>query len=91
MPTGTLTLAELQTQLTTVNTAISNLIAGKQILELVVGNGSFSRRYRYGEVTLVALKQHRDEILQQIQSIELSTPVYRHGASVPLVVGKLGS
>lgn len=81
-------LDELKTQLSTVQSAISELLAGTKRTVLVVGSGNFQRRYEFGEVTLEALVELRDNLLQQICALEGTTPTFRTNATIPLVVSK---
>jgi hypothetical protein len=85
-----MTAAEIKVALDTVNTAIAQLLSGKRVLELRVGSGNFFRQFRYGEVTLDALKEYRTELMQMLQTIDAAnaTPSFRTYATVPLVVKK---
>lgn len=87
-----MTLSEIETALSSVNTAIAQLIAGKRLLELRVGSGNFARNFRYGEVTLDALKEYRDELMQLRNSVlPSSTTQFRSNATIPLIVKKARS
>ncbi len=83
-----MTLEEAQLALTQVNDAISLLIAGKQINQLRIGSGAFVRHYAYGAITLDELKSYRAELLQIIDSYNLSDPTFRTNSSIPLTVRK---
>jgi hypothetical protein len=81
MATEIMPLAEAQTQLTAVLDAISKLSQGKRLNEFRTGSGNFVRYYSYGEVTLDALKDYRDELISIIHNYENSTPIFRSGSS----------
>lgn len=83
-------LQELKGQLATVQSAISELLAGTKRRTLVVGSGSFSRRYEFTETTLQELTDLRERLLQQICAIEGANtlPTFRSNATIPLVVDK---
>lgn len=83
-----MTLVEAEAQLETVNAAIEALISGKRINQLRVGSGTFARLYVFSELTLDNLKQHRDELLAIIDTLEESVPIFRTHATIPLVVSK---
>lgn len=84
-----MTLQEAELQLVTVQAAISNLIAGKRINQLRVGSGTFSRLYVFSEIMLSELKEHRDELLQYINSMTETLPVFKKNMTIPLLVRKL--
>lgn len=87
-----MTLTETELALSSVNTAIAQLIAGKRLLELRVGSGNFARNFRYGEVTLEALKEYRDELIQLRQSLlPIASTQFRANATIPLIVKKARS
>lgn len=83
-----LPLDEARKQLTTLNAAISDLIAGKRLTSLRIGSGNFQREYKYQEITLETLEAMRQDVLQIIYSYEGTKPVFRTNASIPLLVGK---
>lgn len=83
-----MTEAEIRQSLSTVNIAIAQLIEGQKILELRVGSGNFVRLFRYGEVTLDALREYRNELLGMLASITSNTPTYRPHTTIPLIVKK---
>ena len=84
-----MTLAEAQSQLTTVNIAIDDLIQGKTITEIKYGNSDFSRWFKYGEVNLENLRAYRRDLLSLIDSLSSNpTPVFRTNACIPIVVIK---
>lgn len=86
----TLPLAEAQAQLTTVNAAISDIIAGKRIVNLRVGSGSFQREYKYynPEKLLEELRDYQKELTDIVASYTISTPTFRMNATIPLVIKK---
>lgn len=86
-----MTESEIQTAISTVNTAIAQLLSGKRVLELRVGTGNFFRQFRYGEVTLEALKEYRAELVQMSLAYTLAAPTYRTHGSIPLIVKKARS
>lgn len=81
-----MTLAEANTQLTTVNSAIEQFVQGKRLTSLKVGSGAFQRSYDYTDLTLEALKAHRQELLQIIDNYEGNLPTFRINATIPLIV-----
>ena len=83
-----MSLAEAESQLTTVNSAIEQLLSGKRINQLRVGSGSFQRLYVYSETTLQDLVAYRNELLGIIDALSDSTPTFRTNAHIPLVVSK---
>jgi len=83
------TLAELQTQLLLVNTAIQKLIAGDTLVEFEVGSGSSARRYKKGEVNLTMLNTEKARILSGIQSLTASEPTYRTSSHMQTVYRKI--
>lgn len=85
---ATITLTEATAQLQTVNTAISNLIDGKRLTILQVGSGTFKRTYTYQEITMEALKEHRDELIAVINSLSPETPKFNLNMHIPLIVRK---
>lgn len=83
-----LPLEEAQAQLTTVQVAISDLIAGKRLTSLRIGSGNFQREYKYQEISIDALYALRDELMQIIASYTQTLPTFRQHATIPLVVNK---
>ncbi|MDF1598157.1 MAG: hypothetical protein P1T08_18995, partial [Acidimicrobiia bacterium] len=69
-------------------TAIEALIAGKRLTELRVGSGSFQRLYTFSDITLEALKEHRDELLGIIAELEPILPRFKSNMTIPLLVSK---
>lgn len=84
----TLTLDEATAQLATVNAAIEALIQGKRLKELRVGSGSFQRLYTFSEITIESLKEHRDELLAEINALSATTPTFKTNMTIPLIVSK---
>ncbi|MCK9622610.1 MAG: hypothetical protein M0R47_19000 [Methylobacter sp.] len=83
-----MTLAEAEAQLLTVNTAISDIIAGKRVTQLRIGSGNFQREMKFSEITIEALKELRSELMEIINSYNNVAPVFRTNATIPLTVGK---
>ena len=83
-----MTLAEAESQLTTVQAAIQTLIAGKRLNQLRVGSGTFARLYVFSETTLEELKAHRDELLETINILEEAVPRFKKNMTIPLLVSK---
>ncbi len=84
-----MTLAEAQTQLTQVNIAIQDIIAGKRVNELKIGNAEFANWYKFTDITFDNLQTYRRELLVIIDSYAVSiTPTFRTNACIPLVVRK---
>jgi hypothetical protein len=76
----TMKLCEINKALSDVNNAIEKLVQGKSLTEFRVGSGDFFRYYKYGEVTLEALKEYRDELLMMKHSLEDTSPTFRNNA-----------
>ena len=86
---ATMTLAEAQAQLLTVNAAIEQLINGKRVTELKVGSGAFQRAYRYQEITMDSLLALRDELLATIASLSpTALPTFTTNMSFQHIVRK---
>lgn len=71
------TTETLNEDLLRVNTALQRLIAGEAVREFEVGTGSAMRRYKYGEVTLEALRAERDAITQRIKGLNKQVADFR--------------
>ena len=69
----TITLAEAQAQLATVQAAINQLLIGKTVTELKVGSGPFQRVYKYQECSMDNLLQLKDELLSIIAALSPAT------------------
>lgn len=86
---ATMTLAEAGASLTTVNIAISDLIAGKRIAELNIGTGATQRRYKYSEITIDNLTVLRNELRSIINTLQPDVkPIFRLNANIPIIVEK---
>ena len=85
-----MTLEEAQLELSKVNSAISLLVAGKQLNMLQLGSGAFTRRYGYKEISLEELKSYRNELMDIINSYNQSDPTFRDFATIPISVRKAG-
>lgn len=83
-----LTLAEAQLQLSQVNDAIAKIIQGTAVNELRVGSGSFTRLYRFQDITIDSLRELRAELMSYISAIAPETPIFRTNATIPLIVHK---
>ena len=82
-----ITLAEAESELTLVNIAIQDLLAGKRINEHKLATGEFSRWYKFSEVTLDSLMSYRSELRSLITSLQPAVlPTFRSNACIPLVV-----
>ena len=85
------TLSELQTQLSTVQAAISTLLKGEKITQLRVGSGTFQRLYVYQEISLESLRKLQNDLLRQIDDLEapdLTADFFGKSMTIPLVVRK---
>jgi hypothetical protein len=71
------TLAELQANLITVNTAIGKLIAGEQLTQLRIGIGPASTLYQFSEITLENLNKEKTRILKLIAGLSSETVTFR--------------
>lgn len=72
-----------------VNAAIDVMMQGKLAQRLEIGSQEFRRVYDYNKVSLNDLKELRKELLELIDSLEVTSQVtYRTGASVPLIVSR---
>lgn len=86
---ATMTLEEAESQLSTVNIAISQLIAGKRIQQLKIGSGEFARLLTYEQVTLNDLTTLQSELRSIIAALSPAvTPVFRTNACIPLETRK---
>lgn len=85
-----LSLAEAQAQLVTVNAAIANLIAGKQITHFEIGSGNQRRVYKFWDspTLLTELQDYRRELSETINSYSSTGPTFRTSLTIPLVVRK---
>ena len=82
-----ITLAEAESELTLVNIAIQDLLAGKRINEHKLATGEFSRWYKFSDVTLDSLMSYRSELRSLIASLQPAVlPTFRSNACIPLVV-----
>ena len=83
------TIAEVQADLTTVNSALQNLISGKRITLLRLGSGDFARQYQYQEITYEVLKAEQNELTQELAALQsVSQLQFRTMSNVPLTVSK---
>lgn len=64
------TITEVQADLTTVNAALQDLIAGKRITLLRLGSGDFARQYQYQEVTYEVLKAEQADLTQELAALQ---------------------
>lgn len=85
---ATMTLAEAQAQLTTVNAAIDQLLSGNRLTQLRVGSGTFQRLYTYQEISLESLTALRNELNSVIDALSPAIPIFRNNATIPLKVSK---
>lgn len=82
---------EIQTDINTIQVAISDLYSGKRLTTLIVGTGDSQRRYTYQEITPEALKEQLNELYRELLSIATDpTPTFRNFASMPMIIGKTG-
>ena len=88
----TLSLADAQSQLTTVNAAIQTLISGQRVTQLRVGSGQFVREYKYQEITIESLRQIQSELLADVDyytSLASPTlPNFSSNRTIPMMVRK---
>ena len=71
------TLVELQAQLTSVNTAITKLRSGEQVLEFEIGSGQSKRRYQFSGVSLQNLRAEKARIIAAIDLLTASEIRFR--------------
>lgn len=87
----TRTIAEVQAELTTVNAALQNLISGKRLTKLEIGNGEFKRSYQYQEITFDMLKGEQQDLLSELATLEAlssNSIKFRNNSNIPLSVTK---
>lgn len=83
------TIAEVQADLTTVNAAIQDLIAGKRITQLRIGSGDFTRWLNYQEITYEVLKAEQADLIQELASLQTENQMkFRTMGNIPLTVTK---
>jgi len=83
------TILEVQAELNTVNSAIQQLIAGTRLTELRVGSGDFARMYKHQEISLDALQDIRDGLLQELAELNQENGLqFRKMSTVQLKVTK---
>jgi hypothetical protein len=86
---GIMTLAEVQTELSLVNIAIQDVIAGNRINEHKLATGEFARWYKFTDTSLESLNAYRRELLNLLSTLEpAALPVFRANANIPLIVRK---
>lgn len=83
------TLAELNADLITVNTAISEMIAGGRITRFRIGSGTSIREYQFSEVTIEFLKSERDRILKEIETLSATEMQFRRSSRMQTTFSKL--
>ena len=83
------TSTEIQADLTTVYSAIQDLIAGKRITQIRLGSGDFTRLYQYQEITYEVLKAEQNDLIQELAAIEGQPQMaFRSMTNIPLNVTK---
>ena len=83
------TIAEVQADLNTVNSALQNLIAGTRITILRLGSGDFARQYQYQEVTYEVLKAEQADLIQELAALQTEPQMkFRTMSNIPLTVNK---
>lgn len=83
------TIAEVQADLTTVNAALQNLIAGKRITQLRLGSGDFARQYQYQEITYDVLKAEQADLTQELAALQSEPQMqFRTMSNIPLNISK---
>lgn len=83
------TLAEVQADLTTVNSALQELISGNRLTQLRLGSGDFARFYQYQEITFENLTLLKNELLQELAVLSDESPLkFRKMCNIPLTVVK---
>ena len=80
------TSIEIQTDITNVNAAITALITGNKLLEFRVGSGDFARTFRWQEITLESLYAMRTSLYEELAIVEVTTPTFQVGKTVPMFV-----
>lgn len=71
------TSAELQADLTKVNTAIGQMIAGERLTRFKIGSGVSVREYEYSTVTLENLIAERTRLTQELAVAEGTSVSFR--------------
>jgi len=84
----TITLADAEAQLATVQAAINQLLTGKTVTELRVGTGAFPRVYRYQECSMDNLIKLRDELTSLIGALSPTLPTFSPNMSFQHIVRK---
>lgn len=82
------TLEQAQTELTSVNIAIEKLVSGKTLLEIKISSAEMSRWSSFGQVSLEGLKAYRKELLDYINALSPSEPIFRSASCVQVRVEK---
>jgi hypothetical protein len=83
------TLAEVQADLTTVNSALQELISGNRLTQLRIGSGDFARFYQYQEITFENLTLVKNELLQELAILNSEPAItFRKMCNIPLTVVK---
>jgi hypothetical protein len=82
------TLEQAQADLASVNIAIEKLISGRTLLEIKISSAEMSRWSSFGQVSLEGLKAYRRELLDYINSISPTAPVFRSTGCMQVRVEK---
>lgn len=85
----TLTLAQAEAELLTINSAISTIYAGKRLNIVTVGTNEFHRMYKFSDPQdlLKTLLSERKRLQDYISSLQgVSTRIFRQDCYIPLVV-----
>lgn len=84
------TIAEIQAELTTINAALQEIIAGNRLTQLRVGSGEFARLYVFAELTYENLVKERDKLNEELSHLQDEEPSFRKYSHIKLVVTKFG-
>ena len=83
------TVEEVRAELTTVNSAIQELISGRRLTQLRVGSGDFARLYVHQEISLDNLQSLRADLLQELAQLENTDGItFRKESNIVMVTSK---
>lgn len=83
------TVNELNTQLNTVNTAITKLLNSEQLTRLEVGTGINRTVYQFSEINLDNLTNLKDEILKKLAALNSEETKFRRSSAMRTAWSKL--
>lgn len=80
---------QLQLELDQVNLAITEILSGKRLSRLRIGDSSFTRDYTFNPQPLEELTNHRKDLLAAIHALDVEfTPNYNQHSHVRNLVVK---